>query len=902
MANINGTSNADVLDGTTEADVINGFAGDDEIYGDAGDDTLEGGEGDDILGGGAGVDRLVGGNGDDGYVIDDDSADTIVETADGGIDTVAAFHDYTLPTNVEGLLLYAGQKGFGNDQINVLVAHDDGAELYGLGSEDYLIGGAGNDRLDGGTGDDRLEGGAGDDTYVVDSARDVVIDTTGTDTVLAYLNWRLGSGFENLTLKGSAGFSGSGNSLGNTIIGNAGGNKIDGASGNDTLQGGDGDDTLLGGNGADSLTGGRGVDMLQGGLGNDTYYLDAGDNADTVSEAGADGIDTVVAAFDYTLIGGFENLTLRAGIRGQGNNLGNSITGNRSANTLLGEAGNDTLDGGDGNDTLEGGAGNDILIGGAGIDVLKGGLGNDTYYLDPANVRRDSVSEENGGGTDIVISGFDYTLLDGFENLTLTGGVRGQGNAGNNTILGSAGDNRLLGEAGNDGLDGAAGNDRLEGGVGNDKLTGGLGQDLVFGGDGNDQLVITSTADVAGGEIYDGGNGSDAIVFSGPGRLDLSQLALTGIEKAVSNGGALAMSFAMLKSFAVVDAHEIHLTDGGTLDLTGIASLPGLMYLYLSDQDTVLDLRQIEVGTPRYYNLWINGGAGDDVLTGGDGLTAAYEYLDGGKGNDILHAGDSYINYLTGGRGKDMVYGSDGNDVLIVKARDVVSGEIYDGGAGDDQLTFEPQREGEILDVNLDGVTLLNIETLRGTDIRISIEDAERLANFSAHNVYLKDGGVLDFGTSDFAYMLSVHFADEATTLDLRTPAGAFPRKTATSVYGGAGDDIIYAGANQSTIDGGGGDDVIYNDNTWRVTGGDGADRFVFKAKKVCVITDFEDGIDTFDVSALGYHTFDEMVAAGFSVTENYTGGVRVNLGQSTTLLLNTMPLDTIEASDFLFA
>ncbi|HBH72240.1 MAG TPA: type I secretion protein, partial [Synechococcales bacterium UBA10510] len=48
---------------------------------------------------------------------------------------------------------------------------------------------------------------------------------------------------ENLSLTGTTGISGTGNSLNNTITGNSGANSIDGGDGIDTLIGGTGDDT-----------------------------------------------------------------------------------------------------------------------------------------------------------------------------------------------------------------------------------------------------------------------------------------------------------------------------------------------------------------------------------------------------------------------------------------------------------------------------------------------------------------------------------------------------------------------------------------------------------------------------------------------------------------------------------
>lgn len=114
----------------------------------------------------------------------------------------------------------------------------------------------------------------------------------------------------------------------------------------------------------------------------------------------------------------------------------------------------------------------------------------------------------------------------------------------------------------------------------------------------------------------------------------------------------------------------------------------------------------------------INGGAGDDTLTGGDGSdTVSYagaigpvhvilgdgcatEYDDqmnvigddqlsyienvvGGDGNDTID-GNSDPNVLDGGAGNDEIYGGDGEDTLIGGAGD----DTLIGGAGDDTFIF----------------------------------------------------------------------------------------------------------------------------------------------------------------------------------------------------------------------
>jgi Ca2+-binding RTX toxin-like protein len=295
------------------------------ITGNAGANTLDGG---------AGADTLGGGSGDDIYYVDN-AADSVVEGAAKGKDTVRSSVNITLAANVENLNLSgAATTGTGNDQANLISGTDTANTLRGAGGSDTLVGGAG---------DDTLVGGAGNDTYVLDSAADVVTEGAGAgkDLVRSSADVTLSANVENLTLLDGA-LNGQGNGLANVITGNAAANRLVGAAG---------DDTLVGGGSADTMN---------GGAGDDSYTVTLGD--ETVELAGG-GTDTVNSAIAWTLAGQVENLLLTGGggVAGTGNAIGNLLRGN---------TGNNTLDGRDGADTLAGGAGNDTLTGGAGADVF----------------------------------------------------------------------------------------------------------------------------------------------------------------------------------------------------------------------------------------------------------------------------------------------------------------------------------------------------------------------------------------------------------------------------------------------------------------------------------------------------------------------------------------------------
>lgn len=357
------------------------------------DNTITGNALDNVLDGRAGKDTMIGGAGNDTYIVDN-AGDKVVEKAGEGDDTVRSSVTYTLPANVENLILTG----------------DKAIDATGNGLANLLRGNKGDNVLDGKGGADTMIGGDGNDTYVVDNAGDIVSEKPGGgfDTVRSSISYTLGAEIEKLVLTGNAAINGSGNALDNVIIGNAAAN------------------TLYGGAGDDQIDGRGGADTMIGGAGNDTYFVD--NIGDKVVELAGGGIDTVVSSVAIVLGEEIEHLRLVgggaegsakakasvSGLNGTGNALANQMTGSAAGNVIDGAGGNDVIAGKGGNDRLFGGDGNDILSGGLGRDVLVGGKGKDRFLFDEGLGRgnADRIKDFGFGKDKIVL---DTALFGGLE-------------------------------------------------------------------------------------------------------------------------------------------------------------------------------------------------------------------------------------------------------------------------------------------------------------------------------------------------------------------------------------------------------------------------------------------------------------------------------------------------------
>lgn len=291
---------------------------------------------------------------------------------------------------------------------------------------------------------------------------------------------------------------------------------------------------------------------------------------------------------------------------------GNAYIGTPCDEYIFATDSTDIIDGGGGNDWIFGFGGADILVGGDGHDFIWAGNGNDIIA---------------GSSGDDRIYG-DYYLYETIRTPEGLNKLRGF-----DVIFGNSGDDHLMGGGSNDLIMGHDGDDVLVGDRGNDRLYGGRGDDYIVTGYGIDYAV--------------GGSGDDNIFVLG------------GLGRAFGNDGNDTL-------------RDLHTPIDKTLLLGGPGDdvLTGLN-LHGGDGDDRLILENVDNGVERVG--WAFGNAGDDSIQVRHwDRRGFFLYINGGTGNDWI-TGSQSIEVVFGGSGDDYILGYDGNDYL-------------DGGDGDDEI------------------------------------------------------------------------------------------------------------------------------------------------------------------------------------------------------------------------
>ncbi|MBI5941846.1 MAG: hypothetical protein HY859_15635, partial [Caulobacterales bacterium] len=881
-----GTSGADTLNLATAPNGyrVFGLGGDDILRGANGSDDLDGGDGADILDGGQNSDVLTGGTGADTFLYhpgSDFETITDLSVAEGDVIELRGAPGYSMTSDGTGvriqLLDHLSSYGAALVLNATLAQVQDSLRLKPVTPVNAAIWGtAAGERIDGtDTGGDQLMGLGGSDLLRGGG------DSGGTD-----------------------------------------GDILNGGDGDDVLDGGLGIDDLTGGAGADVFVyrGGDGQDLIRDFKTSegDILFLDNAGATFNLTQYGANVLIGFTGGSSIFVL----NATVaevQAGIVVQqwvlptftytnqkvGDNSGNTYNGTSANDAFDGSGGNDTLKGNAGDDLLLGGLGNDKLDGGAGIDLIAGQAGTDTltggggkdYFVVFAGDGADTVTDfsvaedvidtrgltvvavtQVGANTQISFDTGDSLNLLNVQSINLRPQnflgawitppygplltapsppppppppsppppplppsppppppplVQVSGTANGETIDGQQTGDRIQGLDGNDTLTGNGGDDTLEGGAGDDILYAhtwyqtGYDTDTLLGGDGVDELFAGP------GDIVDGGAGVDIL------RLDLRgqaggaviDVALSAVGQVQTDGsGGTVVNIERIVFQGGSGADEVYGADGWDEIFGGLG-------------DDIIE------GRGNYDTL--SGGGGNDILRGGalddnlsgDGDTSdetvagvqGNDLLDGGDGNDYLFGGggaDELIggagdDELWGGTGPDEMRGGDGNDKLYAEWNASVgpSADFLDGGSGDDYL------QGDQLDTYVGGA---GIDTI--------------FLNGQA-------------ATADISVDIQA-----AGSQPITAGGGSVSGIEKAWLIGGSGNDVLRGGALFDYITGGAGNDVIEGRGGGdEVSGGAGADIFVFApGTGGATISDFEDGVDKIDISALGGAEVISAIAAGY--------------------------------------
>lgn len=558
---------------------------------------------------------------------------------------------------------------------------------------------------------------------------------------------------------------------------------------------GSGDDMLIGADLNDRLIGGAGNDWFSGGLGADTI-------------GGGAGVDRWQV--DYSTVASNVELTLLASGAATISATGASLS-SIDALTLTTGAGADIIntEAFRGNDVVNTGSGNDLVELGRGIDQTHGGADEDILHMDWSAVTDPRLAITHGyysGGYYRYANGEDQLDYQGFERYHMQGG------------------------AGHDALYGGGLNDTLIGNGGDDLLAGGLGDDVIDGGDGTD-LWRADTSDRFALTVVNLGTQTTnyGTLLSGVERLDYT--GGNGVDRVTANSGVFDDVINTGAGNDVVTTgrgvDSTHAGDGTAdklvMDWSGITNdnygishgyYSGGYYRYQSASGDRLDYQGFDI-----YDM--TGGAGDDVLVGGD----LNDVLRGNGGNDTLSSGigDAVID---GGAGNDLwvadISAQGRVNFNAVKGQTTAQiGNLDLSVLGIEQLSLSTGNGGD--KITTEGYALNDwISTTGGADLVNSglghdtmdggagvdiLQLNYKSATSTVYNAYYSGGYhryQMADGTSWAEWINFERFNITGGSFHDRLDGGVL----ADTLSGGDGNDVLNGGAGTDKIDGGLGNDT----------------------------------------------------------------------------------------------
>lgn len=204
------------------------------------------------------------------------------------------------------------------------------------------------------------------------------------------------------------------------------------------------------------------------------------------------------------------------------------------------------------------------------------------------------------------------------------------GNGGLTVTLGTGANQTttVTNGSGNDVIVSAAGSDNITTNAGVDSVTIGTGNDTVSLGSGNDTVVLATAGDLTKDDTLAGGDGTDVLQVTGTEVfVDTDFTNVSGFETFDLNGGAGSIGL-NLGSKAAAAFTDGKITIDATGQTTGAINVNGASLASPAKID-------VEVGAGLANDI-IVGGAGDDVMNGGDNAAVGGDKLTGNGGSDTF--------------------------------------------------------------------------------------------------------------------------------------------------------------------------------------------------------------------------------------------------------------------------
>jgi Ca2+-binding RTX toxin-like protein len=452
------------------------------------------------------------------------------------------------------------------------------------------------------------------------------------------------------------------------------------------------------------------------------------------------------------------------------------------------------------------------------------------HYVDAQVNQVDSAGDEGAIFAELVQgNSLDVATLDALraENDQTTIIVNGEiiqveqanftGTNGNDNITGTSTSDNIFGLDGNDTLSGLGGSDNIYGGNGNDSLNGGDGDDYFTNDAGNDTI--------------NGGSGIDhyhADYSSASSGLTMTYNTTTG--SGTITVGTETDTFTSIESF-----------DG----------FKGTEY-----NDVIFGGTESE---PYYYYGGLNGGSGNDTISG----NAGYDDIYGEDGNDVLNGGDG-SDELYGGSGNDLLNGDTGDDRFTNDA----GNDTINGGSGNDLYEADYSYASSGLTMTYDTATGSGTITVgTETDTFTSIESFNGFEGTEYNDVIFGGTGG---GYSEYFY-------------------GGSGNDT---ISGNAGTDYIYGGNGNDVLNGGAGNDYLYGGGGNDLLNGDAGDDY---------FTSDEGNNDTINGGAGGdrYHADYSYGSSGLTMTYDTAGSGTITVGTETDTFTSIESFDGFKGTDY---